>query len=99
MLTFVLATAIQQICMAKALMLIRELEFYNRSMLHLEQPMQLKVCPLQILAWTHANPQQADLAENLNFMFGIAVSTDDEPSLRTTACHALFACKITSSFL
>jgi hypothetical protein len=29
--------------MAKALMLIRELEFYDRSLLHLEQPMQLKV--------------------------------------------------------
>ncbi|KAJ5876327.1 uncharacterized protein N7529_001911 [Penicillium soppii] len=70
------ATAIQQICMAKALMLIRELEFYDRSLLHLEQPMQLK----------------ADLAENLNFMFGIAVSAEDEPSLRITACHALFAC-------
>ncbi|KAJ5342864.1 hypothetical protein N7541_011988 [Penicillium brevicompactum] len=70
------ATAIQQICMAKALMLIRELEFYDRSMLHMELPMKLK----------------ADLTENLHFMFGIAVSTDDEPSLRITACHALFAC-------
>ncbi|CAG8186412.1 unnamed protein product [Penicillium olsonii] len=70
------ATAIQQICMAKALMLIRELEFYDRSLLHMEGPMKLK----------------ADLAENLHFMFGIAVSTDDEPSLRITACHALFAC-------
>jgi hypothetical protein len=31
-------------------------------------------------------------------MFGIAVSTDDDPSLRTAACHALFACKLTSPF-
>lgn len=27
-------------------------------------------------------------------MFGIAVSADDDPSLRITACHALFACKL-----
>ncbi|KXG51815.1 Protein of unknown function DUF3468 [Penicillium griseofulvum] len=70
------ATAIQHICLTKALMLIRELEFYDRSMLHLEQPVKLR----------------SDLARTLNFMFGIAISADDDPSLRITACHALFAC-------
>ena len=44
--------------MAKALMLIRELEFYDRSMLHKEQPMQLKVCLLHIVAQTSANPDR-----------------------------------------
>ncbi|KAJ5807642.1 hypothetical protein N7447_011098, partial [Penicillium robsamsonii] len=70
------ATAIQHICLAKSLMLIRELEFYDRSMLHLEHPVKLR----------------NDLARTLNFMFGIATSADDDPSLRITACHALFAC-------
>ncbi|KAJ5951665.1 uncharacterized protein N7479_010078 [Penicillium vulpinum] len=70
------ATAIQHICLTKSLMLIRELEFYDRSMLNLEQPVKLR----------------NDLAETLNFMFGIATSADDDPSLRITACHALFAC-------
>ncbi|KAJ5853210.1 hypothetical protein N7534_005753 [Penicillium rubens] len=70
------ATAIQHICLTKSLMLIRELEFYDRSMLHLEQPVKLR----------------NDLAETLNFMFGIAVSADDDPTLRITACHALFVC-------
>ncbi|CAG8910202.1 unnamed protein product [Penicillium egyptiacum] len=70
------ATAIQHICLTKSLMLIRELEFYDRSMLHLEQPAKLR----------------NDLAETLNFIFGIAVSGDDDPTLRITACHALFVC-------
>ncbi|KAJ5782059.1 hypothetical protein N7457_003833 [Penicillium paradoxum] len=70
------ATAIQHIYLAKSLMLIRELEFYDRNALHLEQPVKLR----------------SDLAENLNFMFGIAISADDDPSLRITACHALFVC-------
>ncbi|CDM38168.1 Zn(2)-C6 fungal-type DNA-binding domain [Penicillium roqueforti FM164] len=70
------ATAVQHICLTKSLVLIRELEFYDRSMLHLEQPVKLR----------------HDLAETLNFMFGIATSADDDPSLRITACHALFAC-------
>ncbi|EKV11610.1 hypothetical protein PDIG_17730 [Penicillium digitatum PHI26] len=70
------ATAIQHICLTKSLMLIRELEFYDRSMLNFEQPVKLR----------------NDLAETLNFMFGIAISADDDPSLRITACHALFAC-------
>ncbi|KAJ6185179.1 hypothetical protein N7519_006480 [Penicillium mononematosum] len=70
------ATAIQHICLTKSLMLIRELEFYDRSMLHLDQPVKLR----------------NDLAETLNFMFGIAVSADDDPTLRITACHALFVC-------
>ncbi|KAG2413960.1 hypothetical protein HFD88_003151 [Aspergillus terreus] len=33
-----------------------------------------------------------NLIENLNLLFGIALSTDDEPSLRILACHALWAC-------
>lgn len=37
------ATAIQHICLAKSLMLIRELEFYDLNVLHLEQPAKLRV--------------------------------------------------------
>lgn len=43
MLILGLATAIQHICLTKSLMLIRELEFYDRSMLNLEQPVKLRV--------------------------------------------------------
>lgn len=43
MLISYLATAVQHICLTKSLMLIRELEFYDRSMLHLEQPVKLRV--------------------------------------------------------
>ncbi|KAJ5559270.1 hypothetical protein N7535_009498 [Penicillium sp. DV-2018c] len=69
------ATAIQHICLAKAMLLIRELEVYDRSIIHREQPAKLR-----------------DLTETLNFMFGVAISADDDPSLRTTACHVLFIC-------
>lgn len=32
-------------------------------------------------------------------MFGIAISADDDPSLRITACHALFACRFCSGLM
>ncbi|KAJ5121048.1 uncharacterized protein N7515_009009 [Penicillium bovifimosum] len=67
------ATAIQHICLAKSMLLIRDLEVYDRSILHREQPAKLR-----------------DLTDTLNFMFGVGISAD-EPSLRLTACHALFA--------
>lgn len=35
---------------------------------------------------------QEQITENLNYLFGIAFSADDEPSLRIMACHALCAC-------
>jgi hypothetical protein len=35
---------------------------------------------------------QEQISENLNYLFGIAFSADDEPSLRIMACHALCAC-------
>ena len=36
--------------------------------------------------------RQEQITENLNYLFGIALSADDEPSLRIMACHALYAC-------
>ncbi|KAJ5175648.1 uncharacterized protein N7482_001525 [Penicillium canariense] len=67
------STAVQHLCLAKALMLIREAEVYDNSM---EQRARLK----------------EQISENLNYLFGIAFSADDEPSLRIMACHALCAC-------
>lgn len=40
----------------------------------------------------HSQCSQAKTTENLNYLFGIAFSADDEPSLRIMACHALCAC-------
>ncbi|KAJ5895632.1 hypothetical protein N7495_007323 [Penicillium taxi] len=70
------STAIQHVCLAKALMLIRESEVYDNGV-SLEQRINLK----------------EQITENLNYLFGIALSADDEPSLRIMACHALCACK------
>ncbi|OGE49906.1 hypothetical protein PENARI_c019G05382 [Penicillium arizonense] len=70
------ASAIQHVCLAKALMLIRELEGWQPSMRHLEQPVRLK----------------NEIIENLYFIFGIALSADDDPPLRITASHVLRAC-------
>jgi hypothetical protein len=43
------ATAIQHICLAKSLLLIRELEGYDRNVLHREQPAMLRVCLSSLL--------------------------------------------------
>jgi hypothetical protein len=80
-------------------MLIRELEFYDRSMLHLEQPVKLRVRFSFSSYSVLCSPSQNDLAETLNFMFGIAVSADDDPTLRITACHALFVCRSYSNLI
>ncbi|KAJ5180897.1 Protein of unknown function DUF3468 [Penicillium capsulatum] len=69
------STAMQHICLAKALMLIREMEVYERS-LSPDQCVRIK----------------EQITENLNYLFGVALSADDEPSLRIMACHALCAC-------
>lgn len=65
----------QHLCLAKALMLIRETEVYDDSP---EQRVGIKT----------------RITENLNYLFGIALSADDEPSLRIMACHALCACEL-----
>ncbi|KAI2791973.1 hypothetical protein POX_b02002 [Penicillium oxalicum] len=67
------STAIQHLCLAKALILIHELEIYDFT---LDQRAQIK----------------EQITENLNYLFGIALSSDDEPSLRILAGHALCAC-------
>ncbi|KAJ5890453.1 uncharacterized protein N7473_006681 [Penicillium subrubescens] len=67
------STAVQHVCLAKALMLIREYEVYDYT---IEQRAKVK----------------EQISENLNYLFGIAFSADDEPSLRIMACHALCAC-------
>lgn len=43
--------------------------------------------------------QQNNILKYLDILFGIALSTDDEPSLRIMACHALCACKSPSPYL
>ncbi|OQE29586.1 hypothetical protein PENSTE_c002G08775 [Penicillium steckii] len=68
------STAMQHLCLAKALMLIRETEVYDN--LSPQQRVDIKT----------------RITENLNYLFGIALSADDEPSLRIMACHALCAC-------
>ncbi|KAJ6038816.1 uncharacterized protein N7446_012625 [Penicillium canescens] len=70
------ASAIQYVCLAKALMSIRELEGWAPSMRHLEQPVRLK----------------NEIIENLYLIFGIALSADNDPPLRITASHVLRAC-------
>ncbi|XHG09024.1 hypothetical protein AWENTII_012105 [Aspergillus wentii] len=70
------ATAIQHVCMAKALILQRDLRTMrmgpdsNREFRRMRE----------------------DVMENLGILFGIALSTDDDPSARIMACHALCAC-------
>ncbi|KAJ6015886.1 Protein of unknown function DUF3468 [Penicillium herquei] len=70
------STAMQHVCLAKALMLIREFEMYDNGVISRDQRIKLK----------------EQISENLNYLFGIALSADDEPSLRIMACHALCAC-------
>ncbi|KAF9895239.1 hypothetical protein FE257_000141 [Aspergillus nanangensis] len=41
---------------------------------------------------SNARIKKDHLMENLSILFGIALSTDDEPALRFMACHALCAC-------
>ncbi|KAJ5698101.1 hypothetical protein N7462_000106 [Penicillium macrosclerotiorum] len=67
------STALQHVCLAKVLMLMRKTKAYN---LTVEE---------------HAKVKQL-ISENLSYLFGIALSADDEPSLRIMACHALSAC-------
>lgn len=70
------ATAIQHICMAKAL--IREHD--------------LRVMHVGPDSDRHARRLNEEVMENLSVLFGIALSADDDPSARTMACHALCAC-------
>lgn len=70
------ATAMQHVCLAKALLLIREFEVYDRGLMSAEHQMNIK----------------EQISDNLNYLWGIALSADDEPSLRIMACHALCAC-------
>lgn len=81
----------QHVCLAKALMLIRELEVYNRTM-PVGQRTNLKVRFPFIPTRHHLTKPQSRITENLDYLFGIAFSADDEPSLRIMACHALCAC-------
>ncbi|KAJ5201421.1 uncharacterized protein N7498_006084 [Penicillium cinerascens] len=70
------STAMQHVCLAKALLLIREFEVYDRGLMSAEHHMYIK----------------EQISDNLNYLWGIALSADDEPSLRIMACHALCAC-------
>ncbi|KAG2010737.1 hypothetical protein GB937_007706 [Aspergillus fischeri] len=70
------ATAIQHICMAKTLLLEHELHT-----MHAGNPPEHIVRRIK-----------DDILTNLGIIFGIALSTDDDPSVRIMACHALCAC-------
>lgn len=70
----------QHVCLAKALLLIREFEVYDREMMTAEHHLHIK----------------EQITDNLNYLWGIALSADDEPALRVMACHALCACTLHS---
>ncbi|KAL5334865.1 hypothetical protein BJX70DRAFT_376905 [Aspergillus crustosus] len=70
------ATAIQHICIAKAL--IQEYEL--RNLYTSPDPDQ------------DTNTIENDVTENLGIVFGIALSSDGDASSRIMACHALCAC-------
>ncbi|KAL2864953.1 uncharacterized protein BJX67DRAFT_197623 [Aspergillus lucknowensis] len=70
------ATAIQHICMAKALLQEYELRnTYAGSGLSGD-----------------TNKMEDEVAQNLGIIFGIALSSDGDASARVMACHALSAC-------
>ncbi|PYH91104.1 hypothetical protein BO71DRAFT_412070 [Aspergillus ellipticus CBS 707.79] len=70
------ATAVQHICMAKALILQHELRaLYSTSHSRLD---------IQIV--------EGNMRKSLDILFGIALSVDDDTPLRVMACHALCAC-------
>ncbi|OOF90985.1 hypothetical protein ASPCADRAFT_155717 [Aspergillus carbonarius ITEM 5010] len=70
------ATAVQHICMAKALIQQQELRaFYSAP------------SPRQDIQRI-----EGSMMRSLGILFGIALSVDDETSLRIMACHALCAC-------
>ncbi|KAF7133990.1 hypothetical protein CNMCM5793_005516 [Aspergillus hiratsukae] len=71
------ATAIQHICLAKALLLEHELHKAHAGN-----------APEHIVR----RIKQDDILTNLGILFGIALSTDDDPSVRIMAGHALCAC-------
>ncbi|KAJ6151739.1 hypothetical protein N7470_006867 [Penicillium chermesinum] len=70
------STAMQHLCLAKVLLLIRELDYHEGGVVSTERRIKIKEA----------------ITENLNYLFGIALSADDEPSLRIMSCHAMFAC-------
>ncbi|KAE8148077.1 hypothetical protein BDV25DRAFT_168683 [Aspergillus avenaceus] len=70
------ATTVQYICMAKAL---------------------IQECTLRAIQITSDGSQDAKMTEdellaNLRILFGIALSTEDDPPVSLMACHALRAC-------
>ncbi|KAJ5302192.1 hypothetical protein N7508_007055 [Penicillium antarcticum] len=71
------STAVQHICLAKALVLIDESE---------ETPENQAMIRFGFLII------QEQISQTLNYLFGVALSADDEPSLRIMACHTLSAC-------
>ncbi|KAF7585149.1 hypothetical protein BBP40_012101, partial [Aspergillus hancockii] len=71
------AHAAQHICMAKAL-----IQEYELSAMHFTPNSN-----------QGAKNLENNILSNLNALFGIALSTDDDPSVCIMACHALCACK------
>lgn len=60
---FLTATAVQHVCLAKTLMMIREIEVYDGSKLLTEQRLKTKVCPE-----SYQNPQRLPkLSTGINF--------------------------------
>ncbi|KAF7592130.1 hypothetical protein BBP40_000678 [Aspergillus hancockii] len=69
------ATAVQQICMAKALM----------------HEYELRAMRFTLNTTQDAKIIEDDLVRNLGIIMGIALSTDDDPPLHIMACYALSA--------
>lgn len=93
-LTFHLAIAVQHICMAKALILQQELRtLYSTPSPQDIQMTEVRCRILQLSRESLIGAVQGNMTRSLSILFGIALSVDDEISLRVMACHALCACK------
>lgn len=82
----------QHICMAKSLILEHELQNISPGFYDIRRT---KVCLLDLLP-NISDDGQEGVVENLDIVFGIALSADD-PSVFIMACHALCACRSRSS--
>lgn len=80
--------------MAKALILQQELKaLYSTPSPQDIQMTEVRRYRLQPSVGSLTCAVQGNMTRSLSILFGIALSVDDEISLRVMACHALCACK------
>lgn len=87
-----LATAMQHLCLSKVLLLVREIEYSEGSIDAPARRAKIKVRLSSFVFEALLILLQEVIDENLNYLFGIVLSADDEPSLRIMSCHAIYAC-------